>query len=79
MSGTLSFTSDDTEMCVAISVEDDSERESVPECFTFSLVDATGDIVDPSVATVCIEDNDGWFYRWVGNQKHNSILSLCLF
>ena len=54
---------------MAISVEDDSERESVPECFTFSLVDATGDIVDPSVATVCIEDNDGWFYTWLGNQK----------
>ena len=43
-----------------ISVVDDSVRESVQECFTVSLGDVTGgDLVDPSITTVCIEDNDG--------------------
>ena len=44
---------------MTISVVDDSVRESVPECFTVSLVNVTGDLEDPSIATVCIEDNDG--------------------
>ena len=60
VSGTFSFTSGTTESCVTISVVDDSVRESVPECFTVILGDVTGaDLEDPSVATVCIEDNDG--------------------
>ena len=58
--GTLSFTRNVTESCVTISVVDDSVRESVPECFTVSLVNVTGaDLEDPSITTVCIEDNDG--------------------
>ena len=58
--GTLSFTRNTTESCVTISVVDDSVRESVPECFTVSLVNVTGaDIDGPSIATVCIDDNDG--------------------
>ena len=45
---------------MTISVVDDSVRESVPECFTVSLVNVTGaDLEDPSIATVCIEDNNG--------------------
>ena len=45
---------------MTISVVDDSVRESVPECFTVSLVNVTGgDLEHPSIATVCIEDNDG--------------------
>ena len=45
---------------MTISVVDDSVRESAPECFTVILGDVTGaDLEDPSVATVCIEDNDG--------------------
>ena len=45
---------------MTISVVDDSVRESVPECFTVILVNVTGaDLEDPSIATVCIEDNDG--------------------
>ena len=63
---------------MTISVEDDSERESVPECFTFSVVDATGDIVDPSVATVCIEDNDGRFYTCLGHSFAVSLLNTLL-
>ena len=60
VSGTLSFTSDATESCVTINVEDDSTRESVPECFTVALLDVTGaDFEEPRIATVCIEDNDG--------------------
>ncbi|CAI8052156.1 hypothetical protein GBAR_LOCUS28548, partial [Geodia barretti] len=59
VSGTLSFTSDATESCVTITVEDDSTRESVPECFTVALLDVTGaDFEEPRIATVCIEDND---------------------
>ena len=58
--GTLSFTRNITESCVIISVVDDSVRESVPECFTVSLVNITGaDLKHPSTANVCIEDNDG--------------------
>lgn len=58
-SGTLTFSSDVTESCVSIVIVDDNTRESIPECFIFSIVSATGDIETPSVATVCINDNDG--------------------
>ena len=46
---------------MSIVIIDDSIRESVPECFTVSIASATGEIDTPSVATVCINDNDGMF------------------
>ena len=60
-SGMLTFTSDETELCFSIVIISDSVRESVPECFTISIVNATGDIAFPSVATACIIDDDGMF------------------
>ena len=45
---------------MTLTIEDDSERESAPECFTFALVDVSGgDLEEPTIATICIEDNDG--------------------
>lgn len=39
----------------------DNIRESVPECFTVSIVSASGDIESPSTATICINDDEGMF------------------
>ena len=58
-SGTLTFSSDLTESCFDVMIVDDDIREAVPECFTVSILSSTGDIGSPSVATVCINDNDG--------------------
>ena len=46
---------------MSIQIVNDSVRESVPECFTVSIVSATGDTDSPSVTTVCINDDDGMF------------------
>ena len=57
--GTLTFTSDETESCFPIVIVNDDIRESVPECFTVSIMSGTGGIDSPSVATACIIDDDG--------------------
>jgi hypothetical protein len=57
-SGILTFSSNVTTSCVSIQIVNDSVRESVPECFTVSIVSATGDTDSPSVTTVCINDDD---------------------
>ena len=59
--GILTFSSDVTKSCVSIVIVDDNVQESGPECFTVSIVSATGDVESPSVATVCISDNDGMY------------------
>ena len=64
--GTLTFSSDATESCFSIVIVNDDMRESVPECFTVSIVSATGDIDSPSVATACIIDDDGMLITHFG-------------
>ena len=63
-SGTLTLSSDTSESCFDVMIVDDDIREAVPECFTVSILSSTGDIGSPSVATVCISDNDGTFYTY---------------
>ena len=63
-SGTLTLSSDTSESCFDDMIVDDDIREAVPECFTVSILSSTGDIGSPSVATVCISDNDGTFYTY---------------
>ena len=58
-SGVLSFTNDTEFQCASIMVIDDNSSESYQECFTLSLLGATDLIANPSVATVCIDDDDG--------------------
>lgn len=79
--GILTFSSDVTESCVSIVIVNDSVRESVPECFTVGIVNATGDIDSPSVATVCISDNDGmcslghYYYLYMMDNVYCCIIS----
>ena len=58
-SGTLTFTNTASTQCTSIVIVDDSVSESNNECFAVGLSDATETIDNPSVATVCITDNDG--------------------
>ena len=55
----LSFMNDTMLQCASIMVIDDNSSESYQECFTLSLLGATDFIANPSVATVCINDDDG--------------------
>ena len=58
-SGTLSFSNTDSTECVTIDIVDDSTSEPSDECFTLELSDGTETIDNPSIATVCITDDDG--------------------
>ena len=58
-SGVLFFTNDTIFQCVSIMITNDNSSESDQECFTLSLLGATDLIVNPSVATICINDDDG--------------------
>ena len=58
-SGTLTFSNTDSTECVTIDIVDDSTSEPSDECFTLELSDGTETIDNPSIATVCITDDDG--------------------
>ena len=58
-SGIFTFTNSASTQCTSIVIVDDTVSESSNECFTVELSDATETLDIPSVATVCIADDDG--------------------
>ena len=61
-SGTLIFTNTTLTQCVYVGVVNDNISESSNECFTVGLSSGTETVDIPSVATVCIADNDGQLF-----------------
>ena len=57
--GVFSFSKNTLAQCVYIRVINDHISETNRECFTVSLSGAADYTVNPSVATVCINDDDG--------------------
>ena len=57
--GVFSFSNDTQVQCASITITDDDISETNQECFTVSLSGAADYTVNPSVATVCINDDDG--------------------
>ena len=55
----FSFSKNTLAQCVSITVTNDHISETNRECFTVSLSGAADYTVNPSVATVCINDDDG--------------------
>lgn len=57
--GVFSFATNTTVQCVSILITNDNTSEDTWECFTVGLSGASGYTIHPSVATVCINDDDG--------------------
>ena len=59
-SGILKFTEENSNLCVNITIINDSEDEQNQECFAFTILTTEMDVsLQTSQATICITDNDG--------------------
>ena len=71
--GVFSFATDTTIQCVSIMITNDTICEDNWECFTVGLSGASGYTAYPTVATVCIIDDDGqWLIYW--QMRKNNII-----
>jgi len=74
--GVFSFATDTTIQCVSIMITNDNISENNWECFTVSLSGASEYIAYPTVATVCIIDDDGqWLAYWQSGKNDMNYVS----
>ena len=75
--GVFSFATDTTIQCVSIMITNDNLSEDNWECFTMGLSGASEYTAYPTVATVCIIDDDGQWLMYWQNKYMYFVISQC--